>query len=65
MESLKSSSKMIKITQFNSSLIINEDRIKNSYKTSNSSSPQKSFNIKKVSESKNKVIVNAKKIIEI
>lgn len=57
---------MIKITQFNSSLIINDEKVvQKGYKTSSSNSPQKNFNIKKVNEYKNKAIANTQKIIEI
>ena len=66
MESISESNKMIKITQFNSSLVINEDKlVQKGYKTSSSSSPQKRFNIKKMNEIKNKAIANTQKIIEI
>jgi hypothetical protein len=59
-------SRMIKITQFNSSLFVSDERLTHkTYKTSHSTSPQKQFNIKRVSESKNKAIANAQKIIEI
>jgi hypothetical protein len=49
MESVSESNKMIKITQFNSSLVINDDKItQKGYKTSSSTSPQKKFTIKKM-----------------
>lgn len=58
----KQSSKVIKITQFNSSLIIGEDKLAHkNYSTT--SSPQKNFNIKKITEFKNKVIANAQKAV--
>lgn len=66
MQSINGSNKMIKITQFNSSIAISEDKLfQRGYKTSYSNSPQKNFNIKKISEFKTKVAHNAQKIIEI
>jgi hypothetical protein len=57
---------MIKITQFNSSLVIRDDKItQKGYKTSSSNSPHKNFNIKKMNEYKSKAIANTQKIIEI
>lgn len=57
---------MIKITQFNSELVVNDEKVlQKSYKSSMSNSPQKSFNIKKVSEVKSRVIANTQKIIEV
>jgi len=59
----KKSSKVIKITQFNSSLIIGEDKLANKNYSTTTSSPQKNFNIKKITEFKNKVIANAQKAV--
>ena len=57
---------MIKITQFNSELVVNDKKYtQKTYKSSASNSPQKSFNIKKVCEVKSRTIANAQKIIEI
>lgn len=60
------SSKIIKITQFNSSLMIGDDKMMHSSVVqANSSSPQKNFNIKKIADFKNKIMVNAQKTVEI
>lgn len=60
------SSKIIKITQFNSSLVIGEDKMMHSSAVhGNSSSPQKNFNIKKIADFKNKIMINAQKTVEI
>lgn len=61
----KHSSKVKKITQFNSSLIIGEDKVTHKNYSTSSSSPQKNFNIKKIVEFKNKVLASAQKVIEI
>lgn len=56
---------MIKITQFNSSLVIGEEKVhQKAAPLSSSCSPQKNFTIKKVAELKSKVAVTAQKIIE-
>lgn len=60
----KHSTKVIKITQFNSSLIIGEDRVTQKNHSA-STSPQKNFNIKKIVEFKNKVLAGAQKAVEI
>lgn len=58
------SNKIIKITQFNSSLVIGEDKMLQSSATHGSSpSPQKNFNIKKIADFKNKVMMNAQKTV--
>lgn len=60
------SSKTIKITQFNSSLVIGEDKMMHSSVVhGSSSSPQKNFNIKKIADFKNKVMIHAQKTVEI
>jgi hypothetical protein len=57
---------MIKITQFNSSLVIGEEKVhRRTAPLSSSSSPTKNFTIKKVADLKSKVAVAAQKIIEI
>lgn len=55
---------MIKITQFNSSLVIGEEKVHHKVAPlSSSCSPQKNFTIKKVAELKGKVAVAAQKIL--
>ena len=58
---LNESNKMIKITQFNSNLIINDQR--NSNKQRLSLSPQKHYNVKKLSEFKIKPSAKPYRII--
>ena len=63
-QSIKKSNKVIKITQFNSSIVIGEDKLlQKTYVNSGSQSPHKNFNIKKIAEFKNKVMANAQKTV--
>jgi hypothetical protein len=56
---------MIKITQFNSSLVIGDEKMfQKGSNLSSSASPQKNFNIKKIGELKNKMAVSAQKVFE-
>lgn len=61
----KHSNKVIKITQFNSSLIIGEDKVSHKNYSATTSSPQKNFNIKKIVEFKKKLLASAQKAVEI
>lgn len=58
-------SKIIKITQFNSSLVIGDEKMHKINPMACSASPQKNFTIKKISELKSKVAASAQQIIEI
>lgn len=58
-------SKIIKITQFNSSLVIGDEKMHKINPMTCSASPQRNFTIKKISELKNKVAASAQQIIEI
>ena len=66
MDSINQGNKMLKITQFNSTLVINNNKIfQNGYKTSYSISPQKNFNIKKVNDKRIKALGSTQKLLEI
>jgi hypothetical protein len=61
---------MIKITQFSSSIVINDEKLfqsdgKKSSNYSKSISPQKSFTIKKVNELNKKVTNSVQKIVDL
>lgn len=65
----KKTNKVIKITQFNSSLLIGDEKVMQNFQAPlvhslNSNPPnQKNFSIKKVNEFKNKVMLGAQKTV--
>lgn len=60
------SSKMIKITQFNSEMIMQDDKVmQKDYSINGSNCLQRNFHIKRLGELKNKAAANAQKAIEI